>query len=127
MKKSKLIELLNGIDGDPDVKLWNGHVQDWMDIDGLQESKLFKMRLDAYLDNNQWSRRIQENNVKYQLTDNELISLNKMYREVSRWDDVNSYPDGHITSVKHMKKRIVYINAKTRNKTGFDRSGSIEY
>jgi hypothetical protein len=35
MKKSKLIEMLNRLEGDPEIKLWNGMVGDWMDMDGF--------------------------------------------------------------------------------------------
>ena len=33
MKKNKLIELLQAIKGNPDVYLWNGHAEDWQNID----------------------------------------------------------------------------------------------
>ncbi|AUR86354.1 hypothetical protein NVP1084O_147 [Vibrio phage 1.084.O._10N.261.49.F5] len=33
MKKNKLIELLNNIEGNPDIYLWNGYVEDWVDLD----------------------------------------------------------------------------------------------
>jgi len=36
MKKSKLIEMLNSLPGDPDVLLWNGWVDDWQDLSLVQ-------------------------------------------------------------------------------------------
>lgn len=33
MKKDKLIELLSTIEGNPDIYLWNGIAEDWIDID----------------------------------------------------------------------------------------------
>lgn len=32
MKKDKLIELLQTIEGNPDIYIWNGYVEDYMDI-----------------------------------------------------------------------------------------------
>ena len=40
MKKNDLIELLNGIKGNPDIVLWNGMVGDYMHIKGLEEGDL---------------------------------------------------------------------------------------
>ncbi len=48
MKKSKLLELINSIEGDPDILLWNGYVEDWseerafLDISGLVKADLVK-------------------------------------------------------------------------------------
>ena len=32
MKKNQLIEQLQKIKGNPEIKMWNGYVDDWMDI-----------------------------------------------------------------------------------------------
>lgn len=33
MKKNKLIALLKAIEGNPEIYLWNGYTEDWMDVD----------------------------------------------------------------------------------------------
>jgi hypothetical protein len=51
MKKSKLIAMLNALPGDPDIKLWNGMVGDWMEIDpNLVPQELVRMNLDYWLE-----------------------------------------------------------------------------
>ena len=42
MKKSKLIELLNGIEGDPDVMIWNGYADDFNPIAAVEQDILYK-------------------------------------------------------------------------------------
>jgi len=32
MKKNQLIEQLQKIKGNPEIKMWNGYVDDWMNI-----------------------------------------------------------------------------------------------
>ena len=51
MKKNDLIKLLNTIEGNPDVALWNGFVGDYQDISKeLVKGDLVKMSLDWYLE-----------------------------------------------------------------------------
>lgn len=45
MKKSELINLLNTIEGDPDVLLWNGFVQDWQEVTITKKVYLVKYSL----------------------------------------------------------------------------------
>lgn len=42
MKKSKLIKLLNEIEGDPDVMIWNGYADDFNPIDAVEQDILYK-------------------------------------------------------------------------------------
>ena len=47
MKKNDLIKLLNTIEGNPDVVLWNGFVGDYQDISKeLVKDDLLKISLD---------------------------------------------------------------------------------
>lgn len=41
MKKNKLIQILQNMKGNPDIKVWNGYAGDWQDFD-LVEQELVK-------------------------------------------------------------------------------------
>lgn len=44
MRKNKLIELLNEIDGNPEIVTWNGYVGDWMPFNtSAKEINLHRM------------------------------------------------------------------------------------
>ena len=44
MRKSKLIELLQAMPGDPEVLIWNGLVEDWMKVAGVSQERLISYK-----------------------------------------------------------------------------------
>lgn len=50
MKKNDLIRLLQQTPGNPEIKLWNGYVSDFMNVGGLVESDLVKMTKEYFLE-----------------------------------------------------------------------------
>jgi len=128
MKKSKLIEMLNRLEGDPEIKLWNGMVGDWMDIDReLVPSDLVKQSLEHWLE----MCRIQEcrhrRDWDYQLPAEEVAALKKDYNKVNTWE-LNPFVTLEDVQEKRYKLKNIYIlNAKTKGVKAFDRLGDIDY
>ena len=128
MKKSKLIEILNSLKGDPEIKLWNGMVGDWMDIDPeLVESDLVKMTEKYWLEACRLEECIDRKDWDYQLPPEELADLKKNYNKFCKWE-LN--PSVYLDDVKEKRynvKNIYILNAKTKGETAFDRLGNMSY
>jgi hypothetical protein len=128
MKKSKLIEMLNRLEGDPEIKLWNGMVGDWMDISKeLVPSDLVKQSLEHWLE----MCRVQEcrhrRDWDYQLPAEEVAQLKKDYNKVNTWE-LNPFVTLEDVKEKRYKLKNIYIlNAKRKGVTDFDRVGDIDY
>lgn len=126
MKKSKLIEMLNAIEGDPDIVLWSGMVGDWMDVGELVPSSLVKMTFQHYAEMVRLERCIDMCDWTIQLTDDEINELKEIHRTMHY--EVNPYVTKEdVATKKYRAKRIVYISAKLRNIKGYDRIGDYSY
>jgi hypothetical protein len=128
MKKSKLIKLLNTIKGDPDIKLWNGMVGDWVDIDPtLVPVDLVRMTLTTWLDACRWEDRINRKDPSYELPADEVADLKKRYSAVCKWE-TNPYTTADdIKSGKYITKHVYIMQAKIKGESSWDRAGTIEY
>lgn len=129
MKKNKLIELLQNIKGNPEIKLWNGMVGDWMDI-ALVESELVK-ESEEFLrwcvetswkqDNKSWDipPDVQE----------QLDAQIKRLCKTREWDFQNPFvkPEDEKRWYGKNRKKIVLIDGKKRGKKAFDRLGDMQY
>lgn len=126
MKKDKLIKMLSEIPGNPDIILWNGMVGDWMDIGNLVEGDLVKTTYSHYVQHVQFDERKRLNDWTYTLPADELVDLKKSYNSIV-WEHnpfvtLDDIKEGHYKS-----KRVVYINAKTRGISTWDRLGKVSY
>ncbi len=131
MKKNKLIELLQNIEGNPDIYLWNGFVADWMDISpNFIEDTLVKESVEFKLDclKMEWCR---DNNT-FEIPDDILTSLSDLaHKQTSKqtWDFPNKYVEQ--SEFKRWygknKKRIILIDAKRKGATYSDRIGDMSY
>lgn len=131
MKKDKLIDLLNSLEGNPDILLWNGMVGDWMDIDKeLIESDLVKETFEHYKESCRLED-IRDNpdlGWDYQLSEEKIIKLRKYYKKnVAVWASNEFITEEYIRDKLYTKKTVFFINPKTRNETYFDRQGFINY
>lgn len=121
MKKNKLIEMLTAIPGNPDIKLWNGLVGDWMDINPeLGENHLVKVKFDLWLS----AVCHQTGKIVSELSEPEIKLLKKKYRTL-QWN-VQEYTSPDDRKI-YKFKRIVFLDAKMRGKTTHDRLGKISY
>jgi hypothetical protein len=128
MKKSKLISLLQELDGDPDIILWNGLVCDWVDISPtLIEGNLIKETFDHYCQMIQFERQRDNNNWDYQLTQSEIDKLRNDYKKYINWEDNEFVCIDDIKQKRYKSKRVVYIDAKIKGKSNYDRLGKINY
>jgi len=128
MKKSKLIEMLNRLEGDPEIKLWNGMVGDWMDIDReLVPSDLVKQTLEHWLEMCRIDDCRDRRDWDYQLPAEEVAALKKDYNRVNTWE-LNPFVTLEDVKEKRYKLKNIYIlNAKTKGVKAFDRLGDIDY
>ena len=129
MKKNQLIALLQNIKGNPEVKLWNGMVEDWMDIE-VVESELVKeckefvrFRFEA-----SWKQENRTFEIPPDVQEEIDEEIEKAYKK-EPWEFPNQY-----VSVEDEKrwygnnrKKILLINGKLRGKSTYDRLGEMNY
>lgn len=127
MKKNDLVKLLEGLEGNPDVVLWNGYVGDYMHIKGLSESDLVKLTFAHYSQMVEFDGKKDRNDFNYVLTTDEIEELKKDYKKHINWETNPYVTLEDIKDKRYSKKRIVYIEAALRGKSSFDRSGSMSY
>lgn len=126
MRKNDLIKLLQGIEGNPEIVLWNGLVGDWMGIKGLSESYLTKITKEHYIFGCEAEEKISKKDFDHKLSPEAYEELVKRYSKFP-WE-VNEYVTAEdITEKRYKIKRVVYIDAKLRGETSYDRLGSISY
>jgi hypothetical protein len=125
MKKSKLIALLNEIDGNPDILLWNGFVGDWMDIENVfVECSLYKQKLDSYIQGCvvEWK---EENTTTSEPPEEFITELKRVYNKVNQYEHNNFITERH--KPHYREKKVFLLNAKPRKKSTFSRGGSAHY
>ena len=128
MKKSKLIAMLNALPGDPDIKLWNGMVGDWMDISTeLVPSDLVKETLEHWLEMCRLEDCVQRKDWEYQMPKEEVERLTKNYSKLHKWE-MNPYVTLEDVKKKHYKlKKVFILQAKVKGESYWDRQGSVSY
>ncbi len=128
MRKNKLIEVLSSIKGNPEIVLWNGMVGDWMDISPkLVEGDLVRQSFDNYVSHIEFEEKRHLNDFNYKLPEKEVEYLKKTYRKHYKWEHNDFVTGEDVSSGRYELKRIVYINAKLRGVSTFDRLGNIDY
>jgi hypothetical protein len=130
MKKNQLIEQLQKIKGNPEIKMWNGYVDDWMNIQ-LCEQEFVKESEDFI----RWSIEMawKERNQKWEIPEEAQIQIEEVIKERLKdrqWELPNQYlqtkEDEELWYGKN-KKKFVLINGKTRGKSIEDRLGKVSY
>ena len=124
MKKSKLIRLLNEIEGDPDILLWNGVVGDWQNIQ-LVPSNLYREKLASVIESTETRYKLDRKDWDYQLTEQERAEVKKFYPKDYPWHSADFITEA--TEHRYSKKAVVFIDAIPRGVTTWDRLGTIEY
>lgn len=128
MRKDKLIEMLSKIDGNPDIYLWNGFVEDWVDISPeLFETTLVRMSLDSVYGACDFEKKKKLNDWGECLSDEEKEDIKKSYAKNHVWEH-NLYVTGEDISSGHYKsKRVFFLTAKHKGTSTWDRLGTINY
>jgi hypothetical protein len=117
MRKNELIELLNSIDGNPEVFLWNSCVGDIQPLIKLNKDVLQKTKVEYFL--KLLNLEEKESGKSPSTLDDAKRLLKKMHWERNKFislDDKN-----------HRKKSIVVLEPGEAGKTSWDRLGSIKY
>jgi hypothetical protein len=130
MKKNQLIEQLQKIKGNPEIKMWNGYVDDWMNIQ-LCEQEFVKESEDFI----RWSIEMawKERNQKWEIPEEAQIQIEEVIKKRLKnreWDLPNQYLQTKEDEERWYgknKKKVVFINGKTRGKSIFDRLGKVSY
>ncbi len=130
MKKNKLIEILQGLKGNPDIYLWNGLVDDFVDLDKeFVPMALYKRSRENLMDNLKFE--------EYQKTQSFIISDDRLadfevqvdkYHRKQEWEEPNRfYSEEQMKRYYDRKKHVFVINAKSKGKSYHDRIGKISY
>lgn len=127
MRKNDLIKKLQAISGNPEVVLWNGMVGDWMPVGKLQESYLTRVTKNYYIRSCEMEEQLNRKDFNYTLPEDEKQRLEGMYKKVISWEDNQFVTEEDVKAKRHQVKRVLYIDAKKRGVSTFDRLGSIEY
>jgi hypothetical protein len=127
MKKNDLIKMLQEVQGNPDILLWNGAFGDWMDIEKeLVPHILVKQSEQDYSRHCAFEIKRDKNDFNYELTKAENLDTKKWYKNVS-WELNSFVTKEDITTKRYKQKNILFLNAKSRGVKTFDRLGNIEY
>lgn len=114
MKAKDLIKILE-LNPESDVKLYNGMVDDWMDIQ-VDNITLVKERPSRVLEQINFQR----NKDGLPLWD----KLKKNYYKERDWEFENEY---NVHKKGFTRKNVLLVQGKLRNKSSFDRLGKINY
>ena len=132
MKKDKLIAMLQAIEGNPDIYLYNGFVEDWVDIEPTLQKDIFvKYNKDHIISHIRMQYMQQVG--RFELTPEEesriLIEGESSYKAFySNWDFPNRYVQEDEFKKWYSKQKPIYlINAKIKGAKMEDRLGSMSY
>lgn len=128
MKKSKLIAMLNALPGDPEIKLWNGFAQDWVDIDTkLVSIDLVRMNLAYWLESCRLQDCLDRMDWDYQMPAEEVAQLTKNYAKVCKWEDNQYVTQEDIDAKRYAVKTVQLMQAKVKGENAWSRMGDMEY
>ena len=130
MKKNQLIEQLQKIKGNPEIKMWNGYVDDWMDIK-LCEQEFVKESEDFI----RWGVEMEwkEKNQSWEIPEEAQIQIEEVIKEMLKnrqWELPNQYLQTEEDEKRWYgknKKKFVLISGKIRGKSIEDRLGKVSY
>ena len=115
MRKNKLIELLSGMKGNPEIVVWNGHVEDWMSLKELKETSLVRQSKKKVLHFHNLQRLRDGLEVTEDIS---RIKPSDWVLDEKRFEDVEIYDQ---------EKKVAIFIPETRHKSTFDRMGDMEY
>ena len=128
MKKSKLIEMLSEIEGDPDILFWNGYVSDWTDIHPeIAMDTLTKMSFKHYCDVIKAERIHQDQPTDYDIPEEEISVLKEKYKKSFGWEYNQYITLDDINDKRYREKQVFYMQPKLRGKTDYQRGNRMAY
>lgn len=127
MRKTALISLLEAIEGDPDILLWNGAVQDWMDIKRLTPILLTRPSFKYVEQLNALQSETQIVSVADKKPEVTKPFTKEDYERVYTFKYDSSYQTNLIELGLVEAKEVMLIEAALRGVTTNDRAGSVSY
>lgn len=126
MKKNELIAILENIKGNPEIKLWNGFVSDWQDIDKIPVSiDIFKHSLESHINTARMSGYSYRKSPR-DLSAEEVKELKKGWKHINY--EINEFVTKEDVKLKRYKrKKIVLLQPKIKGISTFDRLGDVNY
>lgn len=131
MRKNQLIELLQGIKGNPEVMVWNGIVDDYMPIGSVDTNTLYKQSIDFI-----YKKLVYDYQERNNSFDKPPIGIQEKFREKATalfkketYELPNMYLDQDQFSdwYGNNKKVIISLNPKPTGKVSEGRSCNITY
>lgn len=131
MTKNELIDILNDMEGNPEIKLWNGLVGDYADVDEEVFCDEFVKESESHIRNSIRNELMVENQ-NFDLTDEEDAYIERAVQhrlEVDEWDVPNHFVMEERFEEWYGKDRkaIVVLQPKLMGKTYSDRLGQVSY
>ena len=127
MRKSKLIELLNAIEGNPEIVLWNGFVGDYQHIDSkFVPVDLVKQTFDDWKWCCETQKQFRTKDLTATLSEDEIAEMRERYKGF-QYEENHYVTQEDISAGRYKKKRVVMIQAKARGISTSDRLGNMEY
>ena len=112
MKKSTLIKMLNKLEGDPDILLWDDTNDDFLELEKAFESKqLVKLTFDAYVKFIEDERKL-INGKKLSVT--ELKYIRAKYDEITQWALNPWVSEDDITNKIYEAKKVWIVKPAPR-------------
>lgn len=133
MKKNKLIELLNTIEGNPEIVLWNGYAEDYMHIDPKVEPLTLVKETPDFIFTMLQAEYCRTNKT-FDISEEKLLELQTKANELHKnreWDIPNEFvtEEEFVRWYGKRTRKLYVLNSKLRNKTsyGMDRSSDLKY
>lgn len=116
MKKNKLIELLQNINGNPDIVIWNGLTEDYHHINKIELVYLYKQSKEKRLKdiNNE---RLREG----------LVPVTEIFGNCNYEFPNQYFDDQDISHYYDKRKKVWMIEPKLRNKISPGRTCNLKY
>jgi hypothetical protein len=128
MKKNDLIKILVAIEGNPEIVLWNGFVEDVVAIEPkVVTVRLTKMSRDYWFQSVLREEQRDKEDWTFQYTEHEKAAIYKSYNKNVKWElnDFVTYED--IDSGKYLEKYVKVVQSKIKGIRTFDRQGTMSY
>lgn len=130
MKKNKLIELLNQIEGNPDILIFNGFVEDYTDFKLHRESHTLVKHSVEFFERHFTAKYYQQHgSLPNEQTAKQIRSSAQSAANYESWEFPNVFvteDDAHAW-YGNRRKEVYLLEVKQRGKNTFTRSGDIEY
>lgn len=120
MRKNDLIKLLQDIEGNPEIMLWNGFVSDFVPIGNVGTHSLVKLSKEHWL-------RVLDREVKGRENKFTQQELDKLYAKNMSYEVNDFVTAEEIRNGIYKQKKIAFIDAKVIGKTSFGWCSSLSY